>query len=158
MCVLELVSAKLAAHAACLQRGSRAAGALSPSDLAAMMSGLGRGPVALAYAKLAGDDEAARTVYAILHVLASDWARLEGWTVPRGSEQVGRLARMVRDDLILPRPMLSERASAEKLGISRRQWVQVWRDRHYRLLAVGLEWECELRRKLSREVYGGRDQ
>lgn len=158
MCVLELVSAKLALHAACLQRGSRAAGALSPSDLAAMLAGLGRGPVALCYAKLAGDGSAARTVYAILHVMASDWSRREAWEVPRGSEQVGHLARMVRDDLILPRPMLSERASAEKIGISRRQWRQVWQDRHSRLLNVGLDWECELRRKLSREVYGGREQ
>jgi len=156
--VLETLSHKLAVQAAGLQLGSGGRPELSSSDLAGMLAGVSRGAEALGYAKLAGDPAEARKLYAILHVLASDWARLERWPVPRGSEQVGRLARLVRDDLILTRALLGERASARALGISRRAWREVWRHRHSRLLAMGTDWECELRHKLSREIYGGRDQ
>lgn len=158
MSVLETLSHKLALQCAAMQRGSGGRPELTPSDLAGMLAGLERGPVALAYAKLVGDVGAERQVYAILHVLASDWSRREEWDVPRGSERVGLLARLVRDDLILARPLLSERAASRWLGISRRQWREVWQGRHHRLLSVGLDWECDLRRKLGREMYGGREQ
>lgn len=158
MNVLETLSHKLALQCAAMQRGSGGRPELTPSDLAGMLAGLERGPVALAYAKLAGDESAARQVYAILHVLASDWSRREAWEVPKGSERVGLLARLVRDDLILTRESLSERSASRWLGVSRRQWREVWQARHYRLLQVGLEWECDVRRKLGRELYGGSDQ
>ena len=59
-------------------------------------------PQALAYAKLAGDEQAARLLYACLHVLASDWSRCEGWDVPRGSGRVGALAKLVQADVLVP--------------------------------------------------------
>lgn len=158
MSVLETLSHKLTVQGAAIQRGSGGQPELTPSDLAGMLAGLERGPVALAYAKLVGDVQAERQVYAILHVLASDKSRLDGWDVPKGSERVGLLAKMVRDDLILTRPLLKERPASQWLGISRRQWRQVWQARHQWLLSVGLDWECDLRRKLGRELYGGSDQ
>lgn len=158
MCVLETLSHKLSIQSACLQSGSRGKPEMTACDLAGMLAGLDRGPVALAYAKLVADESASRMVYAILHRTASEWAMLEEWKVPRGSERVGNLARLVRDDLVMTRPMLSGRAAAIWVGVSEKAWRNTWRDRHGRLLDVGLAWECELRRKLKREIYGGEDQ
>jgi hypothetical protein len=121
-----------------------------------MLAGLPDAAIWLAYAKLTGDVQAARALYARLHVLASEWSRREGWEVPRGSEQVGKLAKLVRDDLVLPRERLSERAASEWIGVSRRQWRQAWMGRHARLLSIGVGWEGEVRRKLMFELYGAR--
>ncbi len=153
MCVLETLSHKLSVQSVGVQVGSGGRPEVTTSDFAAMMAGLPPGPVTLGYAKYVGDEQAARRLYAMLHVLASDWARREGWEVPKGSEQVGRLARKVRDDLIASRGMLSEREAAAWLKVSRRKWREVWQARYHRLLSVGQDWEGDLRRKLSREYY-----
>lgn len=155
MCVLELVGHKLAVHGAGLQAGSGGQPDVTPAELAGMLAGLERGPVAMAYAKFALDAGAARTVYALLHVIASNWSRHEKWDVPRGSGRVGKLARMVRDDLILTRPILSGRQAGALLGISESAWRQTWRARHGRLWDVGMEWEWALQKKLVRELYWG---
>lgn len=152
MSILEALSHKLACHGAGMLAGGRGKPELTASDVAAMLAGLGRGPVALAYAKLAGDVGAAREVYAILHVTASDWSRLEQWQVPAGSERVGKLARLVRDDLILPRPLLGGRKAAGLMGITQWGWRVEWKSRHARLLAVGMDWECDLERRLRQEL------
>lgn len=161
MCVLETVSHKLAVQAGGLQRGgSGGRPELSPSDLAAMLSGLPAGAVQLAYAKLAHDPAAARLLYAALHREAADLARAERWEVPRGSHWLRRLALLVRDDLLLPRAALGRAQAAawmsEVLPMSERQWRQAWSGHHARLLNVGLDWECQLRRQLGRQIYGGR--
>lgn len=153
MSVLELLSRKLSVQGASVQRGSGGVPVLTPGDVAGMLAGLARGPVALAYAKLAGDERAGHEVYAILHVLASDWSRIERWQVPRGSGQVGQLARLVRDDLLLSRALLGERAAAQFVGVSRHAWRAVWRERHGRLLAVAVGWECDVVERLRRELY-----
>lgn len=158
MCVLETLSHKLSIQSASFQAGSRGKPEMTACDLAGMLAGLDRGPIALAYAKLVADENASRMLYAILHRIASEWSLYEDWKVPKGSERVGNLAKLVRDDLVLTRPMLSGRSSALWVGVSEKSWRNTWRDRHGRLLDVGLTWECELRRKLKREIYGGEDQ
>ena len=158
MCVLETLSHKLSVQACGFEARSRGGEALSPAELAGMLAGLPRPVVALAYAKLVGDEQAARMLYACLHVRAADRARAESWSVPRGSERLGKLARLVRDDLLLPRPLLSGRASARWIGVDEADWRRQWKVRHAWLLAVGTGWEADLRRKLGRELYGGGDQ
>lgn len=162
MCVLETVSHKLAVQGGGFERGGRGGRPeLSPSDLAGMLAGLPAGAVQLAYAKLVHDPQAQRLLYAALHREAADLARAERWEVPRGSRWLYRLALLVRDDLLLPRPPLGrERAAAwmstEAAPMSERQWRQAWSGHRASLLEVGLDWECRLRRKLGREIYGGR--
>lgn len=158
MCVLETLSHKLSVQSASMQAGSKGKPEITACDLAGMLAGLDRGPVSLAYAKLVADEGAARMVYAILHRTVAEWALIEEWKVPRGSERLGNLARMVRDDLVLTRPMLSGRSAAKWIGVSEKAWRNTWKDRHGRLLDIGLAWECELRRKLKREIYGSDDQ
>jgi len=159
MCVFELLSHKLAVGAQALQRGTGGRPELSPSDLAAMMAGLPSGAIALGYAKLAGDATAEKDLYAALHVQAAYLARRGQWEIPRGSQWLYLLALMVRDDLILPRPMLGRTAAAAWMSVyvpmSERQWRAVWKDRHAALHDVGLGWECALRHQLGRQVYGG---
>lgn len=158
MCVLETLSHKLSVQACGFEVRSRGGEALSPAELAGMLAGLPRPVVALAYAKLAGDEQAARMLYACLHVMASDWSRCEGWDVPRGSGRVGALAKLVQADMLVPaarRGPVSERQGAAALGISRRAWREAWRGRYARLLTRATAWEYELRRKLGRELYGG---
>ena len=154
MCVLETVAHKLSVQGHGWQRGSGVGPEISSAELAGMLAGLPEPAVWLAYARLTEDAAAGRALYARLHVMASEWSHRDGWAVPRGSERVGKLARLVRDDLVLPRPLLSERAASEWIGVSRRQWRQAWQGRHAALLAVGMNWEWALRRKLSRELWG----
>lgn len=157
MCVLETVAHKLAVHGAGLQAGGAGRPELSPCDVAGMLAGLGPGPVALAYAKFTLDDQAGRQLYAVLHVELAGMAARERWEIPRGSRWLEYLARMARDDLVLPRPLMSERAAAAWMSahapLSRRAWRETWRPRHGRLLELGAVWEWELRRKLGRELH-----
>lgn len=160
MCVLETVSHKLAVQGGGFERGGgRGRTELSPSDLAAMLAGLPAGAVQLAYAKLAHDPGAARLLYAALHREAADLARERRWDVPRGSHWLRRLALLVRDDLLLPRAALGRAQAAawmsEVVPMSEWLWRRVWSAHHATLLNVGLDWECQLRRQLGRQIYGG---
>lgn len=159
MCVLETVSHKLAVQGGGFELGgSGGRPELSASDLAAMLAGLPAGAVQLAYAKLAHDPAAARLLYAALHREAADLARDRRWEVPRGSHWLRRLALLVRDDVLLPRPPLGRAQAAawmsEVMPMSERRWRAEWTWHHAELLHVGLDWECQLRRQLGRQIYG----
>lgn len=159
MSVLELLSHKLTVQpAGLLSGGGGGVRALEAGEVAAMLAGLEPGPVALAYCKFVeGEAKAAdwRRLGVLLHLTASDMSRAQGWDdVPRGSCRVETLAHVVREDLVFARERTSERAGAQRLGVSRWKWRTVWQYRYAGVLAVGVDWEWQVVERLRRELRG----
>lgn len=160
MSILELITRKLTPKVAGYQAGTGGEPEYIREELAGMLAGLPSGAQHLAWAKFAGDPQAARRLYAALHIVAADWARQEQWEIKRGSAWLYLLALMVRDDLIMTRPLMGRKQAArwmsQEEAITEWQWRGVWKDRHHRLLDVGLEWEWMVARKLGKEIYSDR--
>lgn len=149
---LEIITRKLSPKLSSFQAGVGGKPEISQTDLAAMLAGIPQGASELAYAALLQDPVARRRLYARMHLIACDWAIAEAWVLPKSSERLRRLAMMVVEDLCDAKELRSERVSAAYLGITRCCWRCYWKDRHYRLLSVGIDWEGDLRRKIGREM------
>lgn len=124
-------------------------------EVAAMLSGLPRPVVCLAFGKYAVDQAASDELAAWLRVEALNARRRQGWgdTQP-DDRRWSLLAVMVRDDLVLSRPSPGRAQRAQALGVSERQWRAVWSDRHAYLVNVGHGWHTALVFALLRQLRG----
>ena len=84
----------------------------TPGEVAAMLAGVERPVVALAYAKYALDPQAHDELAAWLRVEALQARKRQGWDIDPGDRRLSALAVLVRDDLVLSRPTPSRRKAA----------------------------------------------
>ena len=127
----------------------------TPGEVAAMLSGVERPAVCLAFARYVMDPQAHDELAAWLRVEALQARKRQGWDIDPGDRKLSLLAVLVRDDLVSSRPTPSRRKGASVLGVSERAWRQVWADRYATLLNVGHGWHSALTYALARQLRGG---
>ena len=128
---------------------------LTPGEVAAMLAGVDRPVMCLAYAKYTLDPQAHDELVGWLRVEALQARKRQGWDIDPGDRRFSALAVLVRDDLVLSRPTPSRRKGASVLGVSERAWRQVWADRYATLLNIGHGWHSALTYALARQLRGG---
>jgi hypothetical protein len=153
--IMEVLNA-LSPHAVTSSIPGRGQGPrFTAGEVAAMLSGLPRPVVCLAFGKYAIDQAASDELAAWLRLEALNARRRQGWGDTQSDDRRwALLAVMARDDLTLSRPTPGRAQRAQTLGVSERQWRAVWSDRHAHLLNVGHGWHSALTYALMRQLRG----
>jgi hypothetical protein len=145
----------LSVRSGCRMRLSRGgAPTYSAGEIAAILRGLPRTHIALAYARYALDSGACEELQQWLRIEAIEEAKRQGLGMTASDEQLSHLAALVRDEAIFDQVRYSGRGRARRLSVSDRAWRERWSGLHAVLLRRVQAWQSDIRLKLARELDG----